>query len=73
MSIEKLRRGWNDATRARAAAGGRAGAACVPGRNRKGFTTSFLMRRDSISAEALQLRRRCPFPFRLLAYLRIPI
>jgi hypothetical protein len=30
-------------------------AACVLGRNRKGFTTSFLMRRASISAEALQL------------------
>jgi hypothetical protein len=31
--------------------------ACVPGRNGKDFTNSFLMRRDSISAEALQLRR----------------
>jgi hypothetical protein len=51
-------------TRARAAAGRgvarQAAAACVPcrgvpRRNRKGFTTFFLMRRDSISAEALQL------------------
>jgi hypothetical protein len=29
--------------------------ACVLGRDGKGFTTSFLMRRDPISAEALQL------------------
>jgi hypothetical protein len=40
-----------------------------PGRNGKGFTTFFLMRRDPISVEALQLRRHL-FTSWLLAYPR---
>jgi hypothetical protein len=82
MSIEKLRRRWNDATRARAVpwawawrgvarqAGGVRDVPSQPdGRDRKGFSTSFLMRRVAICAEALQLlASAASAPFPLLAF-----
>jgi hypothetical protein len=67
MSIEELRRGWNDATRARRRRPGRGETGGVrAGRER--FSTFFLMRRVAISVEALQLLTSAPpTPFPLLA------
>jgi hypothetical protein len=75
ISIAKLRRGQNDATRARPAAGravARQAAGVRAGTEWERFYYFLLMRRDPISAEALQLHWHL-FTSWLLAYPRTPI